>query len=139
MSRLYDYAKDGVKERLLHLHPNALMVLCDVIKWTIEKQIKAVITDCVTTEAEDLALNRVSSTHRESRAFDISTRGWTKDNIDECVRIFSLKYRHMAAVGTDGQPRLVYFHNAGTGDHLHFQIHKKFALPVPQFDIQFKA
>lgn len=139
MSRLYDYAKDGVKERLLHLHPNALMVLCDVIKWAIEKQIKLVISDAVTTKQEDEALNRVSSTHRESRAFDISTRGWTKDDIDECVRVFSLKYRHMAAIGTDGQPRLVYFHNAGYGAHLHFQIHKKFALPLPDFGDAIKA
>lgn len=139
MSRIYDYAKDGVKERLLHLHPNALMILCDVIRWSIEKEINLVISDAVTTLQEDEALSRVSSTHRESRAFDISTRGWKKDQIDECVRIFSMKYRHMAAVGMDGHPRLVYFHNAGHGAHLHFQIHKKFALPFPQMSVEIKS
>lgn len=127
--RIFEYAKDEVKDRVMYLHPYALMVLCDVLKWTIEKQIKLVISDAVSTKDEDESLSRVSSTHRESRAFDISTRGWSKDNIDECIRIFSLKYRYLAAVGQDGNPRLVYFHNAGTGAHLHFQIHKKYALP----------
>lgn len=130
MSRLKEYAKDGVKERLIDLHPNALMVLCDVLRWTIEKQIPFVVSDANTSLEEDQILNRVSTTHREGRAFDVSTRGWTKENIDDCIAQFSFKYRYLAAIGSDGQPRLVYFHNAGTGNHLHFQIHKKFALPV---------
>lgn len=86
------------------------------------------LTDSLTTLEEDQALSRQSSTHREGRAFDVSTRGWVKENIDEAIRVFSFKYRHIAAIGADGEPKLIYFHDAGSGPHLHFQLHRKYAL-----------
>ena len=128
--KVKDYAKPGVVDRLDFLCVEAFMVLCDVILWARSKQLPVVISDAVTTLEEDQKLARVSSTHREGRAFDISTRGWSKDLIDECVRVFGFKYRNIAALGQDGSPRLVYFHNAGTGDHLHFQVAKRFAMPL---------
>lgn len=125
-----NYAKPDVADKLDGLCVEAMMVLCDVILWAKAKQLRISITDAVSTLEEDERLKRVSSTHREGRAFDLSTRDWPKDSIDECVRIFGFKYRHIAALGQDGSPRLVYFHNAGTGDHLHFQVAKRFAMPV---------
>ena len=131
--RLKDYAKPDVKDRLDWLCVEANFILCDVILWARAKQLPCVISDAVSSQSEDEKLQRVSSTHREGRAFDISTRGWSKESIDECVRIFCFKYRHLAAIGQDGNPRMVYFHNAGTGDHLHFQVAKKFAMPLNDF------
>ena len=128
--KVKDYAKPDVKDRIDGLCVEAMLVLCDVILWARAKQLPVVISDAVTTMEEDQKLARVSSTHREGRAFDLSTRGWAKDSIDECVRVFGFKYRHLAALGQDGNPRLVYFHNAGTGDHLHFQVAKRFAMPL---------
>lgn len=104
------------------------MVLCDFLMWCNDKQITPVITDTVSTLDEDIALNRTSSTHRESRAFDISTKGWDRELISDCSRVFNAKYRYLAAIDSIGNPRLVYFHNAGTGEHLHFQVNKKFAI-----------
>ena len=131
--RVKDLAKPDVKDRIDWLCVEAMMVLCDFILWARAKQLPLVISDAVSSQEEDQKLARVSSTHREGRAFDISTRGWAKDSIDEAVRVFGFRYRHFAALGQDGSPRLVYFHNAGTGDHLHFQVAKKFAMPLQTF------
>lgn len=131
MKRLSECMKDC--SRVTDLSPVLLMVMCDVIAWALDKQIPVKITDSITSPKEDESLNRVSSTHRECRAFDVSARGWTKDQIDECVRVFSMKYRYLAALGSDGSPRLVYVHDAGTGNHLHFQIHRRYALPVKEY------
>lgn len=136
--RVVDYAKPDVKDRVQWLCVEAHLVLCDVILWARSKQLPIVISDAVSSIQEDQKLARVSSTHREGRAFDLSTRGWTKDQIDECIRVMGFKYRHMAALGQDGSPRLVYFHNAGTGDHLHFQVAKRFAMPLQKFAIDDK-
>lgn len=132
--RLKEHAKKGVDARLDSLSVEALLVLCDVVLWCRSKQLRCVISDAVSTKAEDDKLQRVSSTHREGRAFDLSTRGWARETIDECIRVFGFKYRHIAAVAQDGSPRLVYFHNAGTGEHLHFQVHSRYALPPVDFD-----
>jgi hypothetical protein len=132
--KVSDYAKPDVKDRVEWLCVEATLVLADVILWARAKRLPVVISDAVTTLSEDQALKRTSSTHREGRAFDISTRGWDKESIDECVRVFGFKYRSIAALGQDGSPRLVYFHNAGTGDHLHFQVAKRFSMPLQNFD-----
>lgn len=131
--KLKDYAKPDVKGRIDWLCVEAMLVMCDLVLWAKGKQLPCVISDAVSSQEEDEALKRVSSTHREGRAFDVSTRGWSKESIDECVRVMGFKYRHLAALGQDGNPRLVYFHNAGTGDHLHFQVAKRFAMPLQKF------
>lgn len=133
MKPVHQFAKPDVQDRLPWLHPFTMMIMCDVIMWAVEKGLPAVISDAVTTLGEDEGLKRQSATHREGRAFDMSTRGWKREHVDECMRVFSFKYRYLSAMGTQGQPVLVYFHNAGTGDHLHFQINKKYALPVVEF------
>ncbi len=122
------YQKKNTNCRLEFLSIEATLVLCDVIMWAKQKQISCIITDAVTTLEEDTKLKRQSSTHREGRAFDISTKGWSRDLIDECIRVFSFKYRHLAAVLEDGSTKLVYYHDAGTGHHLHFQVAKRFAV-----------
>lgn len=122
------YLKDSSVRSIDQLTPPALMVLCDVISWCIEKGVTPIITDTVSTLAEDMELNRVSSTHRESRAFDLSTRGWDREIVAECVRVFNMKYRYLAALDSIGNPKLVYFHNAGHGEHLHFQVHRRYAV-----------
>lgn len=122
------YAKPEAKERIRWLCVEANLVLCDVLLWCFNRGIVPVITEAVTTKDEDDALNRTSSTHREGRAFDISTRGWKRDLIDECVRVFSFKYRNIGAVMSNGDTKVVYFHNAGTGPHLHFQVHRRYSV-----------
>ncbi len=128
MKPIREYFKDPT--RLSELSPMLLMVLADVIQWADQKQIPILITDTLSTIKEDIELARVSNTHCTGRAFDVSARGWTKDQLDEAIRIFSFKYNFLAAIGHDGSPRLVYLHDAGTGSHLHFQIHQRYAMKV---------
>ena len=88
-----------------------------------------VVTDAVTTIEEDQALKRVSSTHREARAFDISSRGWSDLQKNAFMQEFSHKYAGLGALSAkDGQPKLVYLHDAGTGEHFHFQVARKYAV-----------
>ena len=129
MKPVLDYCKPGVAARVLFLNPIALMILCDVIQWCESYGVPCVVSDAVSTEDEDRELERVSSTHREGRAFDISARGWGELQVNAIIQEFSHKYAGYAAIGKDG-PRLVYHHDAGTGAHLHFQIAKKFAMPL---------
>ena len=130
MKRLLEYCKPGIAERVLFLSPVALMILCDVIQWCDAYGLPCVVSDAVSTEEEDERLKRVSTTHREGRAFDISTRGWGELQIKAIQQEFAHKYAGYAAIGKSGNPVLVYFHDAGTGPHLHFQVAKKFSMPL---------
>jgi hypothetical protein len=128
LKSVVEFAKADTRDRLLNLSPAAMLVLADVLLWCSEKGLNPIVSGAASTLFEDQVLKRVSATHREGRAFDISARGLTKENIDEIIRVFSAKYRYLAALGKDGQPKLCYFHNAGQGDHIHFQVSKRFKI-----------
>lgn len=133
MMSIIKYAKREVMDRIQHLSPPALMILCDMCIWCEQKQLRFVISDAVSDLKEDTELNRTSKTHREGRAFDLSMRDWDRDTKLEFKRIFSAKYRHLAALDAQGNENLIVMHDAGTGDHAHVQVHSKYGLEVKSF------
>jgi len=120
-----------IKDRSLFIHPLAMMIMAEMIHWAHVRGIPVSITETLTTEEEDSKLKRVSTSHREGRAFDISTRGWTEDQIKLFMEDFSKKYASLAAIGSSGNPALIVRHDTGRGDHFHVQINRKWALIKP--------
>lgn len=129
MKSLFKSAKDDVKDKIIHLHPIALMALCDAAMFCEQEGVPFLITDAVTSKAVDDLLGRVSSTHRTGRAWDISTKGWPQDSIDKFRITFFTKYRNHSASDEMGSPRPLVHHDSGTGMHFHFQINSKYSLP----------
>lgn len=128
MKSLIEYAKPEIKDRLIYLTPMAMQFLADFVQWALDKNLPVVITEAVTTKAEDEALNRVSDSHETGRAFDISSKGWTRDEIDDCVRVFFAKYRLIGATDAVGSPRPIIHHDSGHGAHFHCQVNRRYAL-----------
>jgi len=129
MRPIVDYAKPEVKDRVMLIHPLALGALCDAWSFCNARQLPFVITDAYTSLKEDIAVNRAHATHRTGRSWDISTRGWSSDSIEEFKRTFYAKYRLIGAVDGNSNPIPVYFHDAGTGPHIHFQLHSRYSMP----------
>lgn len=117
-----------IRDRSLFLHPLALMILCDAVHWARVRGLPANIAETVTTAAEDKSLNRVSDSHAQGRAFDLSTRGWDEDSIARFIEEFTRRYGALAAIGGSGNPALIVRHDTGRGDHFHIQINKKYAI-----------
>jgi len=120
------FKEEQIRQRSLRLHPIAMMILCDMLFWAKTNDCPFVVTDTVSTEAEDLELKRVSSTHRDARAFDISLREWDATLKQRFITHFRLKYDIYSAMGKDGKNRLIVEHDAGTGNHLHVQLSTAF-------------
>lgn len=122
--------KTDSPDRWRYLSPAALMILCDFILYCELYGLDCTVTDTVSTQDEDDELKRLSATHRTGRAFDASLRKWTSAQAEGCALYFSEKYKTYAAVDPNGNRKLVKIHDAGTGQHLHFQVHTKYAEPV---------
>lgn len=131
--RFSSYIKDG-SNRILESHPVLLYIVSGFVIWAISEKIPVRITDSVTSLTEDQALKRVSKTHREGRAVDISTRGWNAKQIQMSIDFLNSAYIHFAALDVMGKPRLVVHHDSGTGPHLHIQINKAYALKELDFN-----
>lgn len=122
-----------IYERSRYLHDYAKVLLSVMIDWCLMNDIEPVVTSTVSTLEEDLALNRKSSTHRDGRAFDISTRGWSREHIEEFQNVFNNQYgKHGAISKQTGKPKLILHHNAGTGMHFHVQLNTRFAMKLPR-------
>ncbi|MGE3607991.1 MAG: hypothetical protein AB7I27_00285 [Bacteriovoracaceae bacterium] len=66
-----------------------------------------------------------SVTHQEGRAFDISVRGWSHEDIRFLVDNINEKFTIGAISLKDGKEREAIYEdgvNAGTAPHLHFQV-----------------
>jgi hypothetical protein len=110
------------------LHPLLVDVMADMYTWAVDNELPFVITETVTTAQEDAKLGRTSASHRECRAFDLSSRDWKHDQIVEFVKHFNFKYSDIAAISKFAPvATLVVYHDSGHGPHFHVQIHAKYA------------
>jgi len=85
-----------------------------------------IITESVTTLAEDQALKRVSSTHREGRAFDLRTIDWSGEQIDAMVSHLTATFPELGALSPEGIRTIALYHDSGYGPHFHVQVDRKF-------------
>lgn len=106
----------------MNLHPITAALLFYSFIWAKQRELPFIVTDTVSTEAEDIELKRVSSSHISGRAFDLSLKNWTHDDQTDFFIDFTDKFGHLGALTTSGDRRLIVIHNNGNGYHLHFQI-----------------
>jgi hypothetical protein len=79
------------------------------------------------TSIIDAAPGRISTTHAEGRAIDISCRNWDEFHKNR-VRfhlntLFGMLYG-TCRVDSPRVPRVCLIHDAGTGEHFHLQVRK---------------
>jgi len=120
--------------RTLRLHPIAATLLLYSSIWAKERDLPFIITDTVSTKEEDQALNRVSESHFDGRAWDISLVGWSTDDQTDYFIDFNNLYGHLGALTKSNERRLIVIHNNGNGYHLHFQIGIDTAINYPSLE-----
>ncbi len=82
-----------------------------------------VITEAVTTLDQDLHLKRVSSSHRDKRAFDVRNYDWSSQLKDSFYKKFSQYDETIGAISlSDGKRRFLVDKPHGSGPHFHAQI-----------------
>lgn len=117
---------------LQYLHPYAFLVFADLVRFCHDSKMPTPVVTCVCrTPEEDAALGAESDSHSTRRAFDISSRPYTKDQINSILNYMNTQWLKYAAINSQGQVRLAIYHKVdGNAFHFHFQIHKRYELPV---------
>lgn len=116
-----EYARAGYYQ----ISPILQSIVEEMSRWLDERDVTMIITETLTTIKIDRMLNRVSSSHREGRAVDVSVRNIPKSILMDFITHFSEKYNKLGAVSKDDKiRRLIVYRPHGTGPHLHIQIGK---------------
>lgn len=119
-----NFKTPDIAERFNEVHPKLKEIAEDMCSWCSDRSLPLVVTAAKSTDVEDRALKRISKTHQEGRAFDMSRRGWTQEHIDEFTAHFTAKYASVASLNVGNFPNLIVHHDIGSGDHLHIQIRR---------------
>lgn len=111
--------KHGVNPiELLGIHANVYILLAHLRYFAERYELPVEITSIRTCEVD-----RISTTHLEGRAVDVSVRGWDTKLVEEVVLEMNTIYAHIAAISlSDGVPRSAVYHDAGNGPHFHLQV-----------------
>lgn len=132
---MIDFKTELVKERFKLVHPKLEALCKEMCTYTESHQYLFIITESVTTKAEDMALKRISETHRQRRAVDIRTMDWGRPFLQIFMDRFEGKYKFIGALNTKGERRLMVHHDIGLGEHIHLQLDRTHALPeILDFD-----
>ena len=118
MKKRFDL-KPGVSlDNFYYLHPSLFIAIGYTLTFC-----KIYRVPCVFSSLTEDAPNRKSKTHADGRAFDLSVRGWNEAIIDEYIIYMEEKCGFFGAISSsDGEQRIVVYHDAGTGSHLHTQV-----------------
>ena len=123
---MFKFDKD--KDRFFMMHPVACLIAMDMAFWSLSKGLPFTITSTMSSLEEDKRIGRKSRTHREGRAFDLSVKGWSSEDIDEFIVHFCKKYEEHSAISSQTlQPKLVVYH-VGTAAHFHVQVHPRYTM-----------
>lgn len=107
------------------MQPTLQKIALEMGRFFLESEYQLIITDIMSDAAEDQKLHRVSTTHREGRAFDFRVHGLPKEFLDEVENKFENLYKELAALSLEnGKPNLILYHNNGNGMHAHVQIRR---------------
>jgi hypothetical protein len=89
-----------------------------------------IITDTISTIEDDKRLGRVSASHVEKRAVDVSVRNLDEHEILQIHNYINSKpeYKKYHYLRSSGSKILAYRHNNSNGDHFHVALHSKFAI-----------
>jgi len=121
MVKKYFELKDEVSEKdLLEMTPWALILFSNFVLYCEQRGLPVKITSIKNDGAN---IKRVSKSHSQGRALDISVVGWTETQIKKAVSYFNNRFKHIGAISfSDGQSRAIVYHDSGYGAHFHLQV-----------------
>ena len=111
------FCDDDINE-IKQVQPELLIVLGYAVRYCLRHKLVCAITSLV--RCQDSFSK--SDTHQTGRAFDLSVKGWSNQDIEDFTLYMTQKCNDFAAVNTDGDKRLIVHHNIGLGWHLHIQV-----------------
>lgn len=113
------------REEFSQISPRLQFILEDMSRWVAAHGRRFIITDLLSDAYDDIRLGRVSTSHAEGRAADISIKGWPEDFQKKFELFFESAFSGDGAWSKrTGKINLIEIHNSGHGAHCHIQIRR---------------
>jgi hypothetical protein len=118
-----EFKSSKEREEFSQISPRLQFILEDMARWVHANGFRFIITDLLSDAYDDIRLGRVSTSHAQGRAADVSIKGWPKDFQKKFELFFESAYSNDGAYSKrTGQINLVEIHDNGNGAHAHIQV-----------------
>lgn len=105
-------------DNLMQINPVLGLIFFYFVGYAVNNNLPVKVTSIIDN------FPRSSRTHREGRAIDISSRGWTDFHINRIVYRINSMYRDFGTAPPNKVKQAIIHHNAGHGDHFHIQVNR---------------
>jgi hypothetical protein len=123
-----EFKDKKVKDRSELMHYKCIQIMIEQCNYCESYGQPFVVTETATTAEEDAEKKRVSSSHREGRAWDIRTHHWKPEFIAQFVEHFEKLYNSIGAISSkDMKNRFMVDKSKTKSPHIHCQLSKQFA------------
>jgi len=128
LSDILKFKNPYEKEHLFYLHPAVALIAMDMSFYFACHGHEFVITSSIRSMSENKAVGARSTTHTYedgARAIDVRTSTVPEEFLRETIKVFSEKYKTVAAVVKSGDkyiPRLILYGDRAHLDHMHIQV-----------------
>lgn len=104
---------------ILVLHPNLYLIITYAYQYAVTYELPFMITSLA-----DEYSGRVSRSHIEGRACDLSVRGWSQFHIARLTNKINKQFKNIGAISlSDGVSRACVYHTMeGGAYHFHLQV-----------------
>jgi len=100
------------------LDPRLVGMFAHFLTYALDLGLPVTITSMISSETP-----RVSRSHVEGRAIDVSGKGWSHEQAKLLEGKFNKWYKPIGAISSStGLSNAIYYHNAGSGWHFHLQV-----------------
>lgn len=111
------------RDEFSQIHEKLKFILNDMSRYVVAHGYEFIVTDILSDAFEDKRLGRISKSHSEGRAADVSINGWPKEFQAKFEAFFEAAYKNEAAFSKRTmQNNLIEIHDNGNGAHAHIQI-----------------
>jgi len=100
------------------LDPRLVGMFAHFLTYALDLGLPVTITSIISAETP-----RVSRSHVEGRAIDVSAKGWSSKQAKLAEKKFNAWYKPIGAISSEtGLSNPIEYHNAGSGWHFHLQV-----------------
>lgn len=111
------------KQDLFEVSPVTLMIFSALCVYAKQNCLPILITSI----KSDIVTGRVSTSHADYRAIDVSARGWARHQCKFIEDKLNATFVNEGAIGaSSGLVRACVYHNASSGFHFHLQSRKDY-------------
>lgn len=122
-----EFAPELFLEDFAFMSPKLMLMWAFINNWCADRNLDFRVTSMIRSPEYDKQLGAASTTHQEGRAFDMSLRGFSYQDVQDLIDVVAKNFSNIGAISRSSgtsRPIVVHKNHDGAGTHAHLQVRR---------------